>query len=81
MTNRARFCLMTEFKMFAEDPPWGIYGRPREDNILLWDAVICGPFDTPLDGGKFKLTIQFRLVSTGTWQVHDLQLSPRLVGF
>ena len=45
--------------MFAEDPPWGIYGRPREDNILLWDAVICGPFDTPFDGGKFKLTIQF----------------------
>ena len=45
--------------MFAECPPWGIYGRPREDNILLWDAVICGPFDTPFDGGKFKLTIQF----------------------
>ena len=45
--------------MFAEDPPWGIYGRPREDNILLWDAVICGPFDTPFDGGIFKLTIQF----------------------
>ena len=59
MTNRARLCLMTEFKMLAKDPPWGIYGRPREDNILLWDAVICGPFDTPFDGGKFKLTIQF----------------------
>ena len=45
--------------MLEEDPPWGVYGRPREDNILLWDAVICGPFDTPFDGGKFKLTIQF----------------------
>ena len=58
--------------MFAEDPPWGIYGRPREDNILLWDAVICGPFDTPFDGGIFKLTIQFS---------EDHPYKPPVIGF
>ncbi|KAI5420268.1 Ubiquitin-conjugating enzyme E2 2, partial [Lathyrus oleraceus] len=29
------------------------------NNIMLWNAVIFGPDDTPWDGGTFKLTLQF----------------------
>merc|ERR1711974_256074 len=28
-------------------------------NILLWNAVICGPKETPFEDGTFKLTLQF----------------------
>ncbi|KAK6787681.1 hypothetical protein RDI58_016206 [Solanum bulbocastanum] len=31
----------------------------RDNNIMLWNAVIFGPDDTPWDGGTFKLTLQF----------------------
>merc|ERR1712226_190289 len=28
-------------------------------NIMLWNAVIFGPHDTPFEDGTFKLTIEF----------------------
>ena len=37
-TNR----LMADLKTMTDDPPEGISGAPREDNIMLWDAVIFG---------------------------------------
>ena len=30
-----------------------------ENNILLWNAVICGPSETPFEDGTFKLTLEF----------------------
>ncbi|RDD38253.1 Ubiquitin-conjugating enzyme E2 A [Trichoplax sp. H2] len=42
-----------------EDPPAGVSGAPTEDNILIWNAVIFGPHDTPFEDGTFKLTIRF----------------------
>ncbi|KAF0907901.1 hypothetical protein E2562_022294 [Oryza meyeriana var. granulata] len=42
-----------------QDPPAGISGAPHDNNIMLWNAVIFGPDDTPWDGGTFKLTLQF----------------------
>lgn len=41
------------------DPPNGISGTPTENNIMLWNAVIFGPEDTPWEGGTFKLTLTF----------------------
>jgi hypothetical protein len=39
-----------------QDPPAGISGAPQDNNIMLWNAVIFGPDDTPWDGGKeFKV--------------------------
>ena len=40
----------------------GVSGAPTDNNILLWNAVIFGPADTPFEDGTFKLTIEF----TGT---------------
>ncbi len=34
-------------------------GAPGDNNIMLWNAVIFGPHDTPFEDGTFKLTIEF----------------------
>ncbi|XP_052725127.1 SNF1-related protein kinase regulatory subunit gamma-1-like isoform X1 [Vigna angularis] len=59
MSTPARKRLMRDFKRVQQDPPAGISGAPHENNIMLWNAVIFGPDDTPWDGGTFKLTLQF----------------------
>lgn len=42
---------MRDFKRLRNDPPQGVNGSPNPDNIMLWNAVIFGPEDTPWDGG------------------------------
>ena len=57
-----------------EDPPAGVSGAPGENNIMLWNAVIFGPHETPFEvskdnpsllvliqpqDGTFKLTLEF----------------------
>uniref|UniRef100_A0A0D3G3Y6 UBC core domain-containing protein n=1 Tax=Oryza barthii TaxID=65489 RepID=A0A0D3G3Y6_9ORYZ len=59
MSTPARKRLMRDFKRLMQDPPAGISGAPQDNNIMLWNAVIFGPDDTPWDGGTFKLTLQF----------------------
>ncbi|KAG6489303.1 hypothetical protein ZIOFF_050572 [Zingiber officinale] len=58
MSTPARKRLMRDFKRLQQDPPAGISGAPHDNNIMLWNAVIFGPDDTPWDGGTFKLTLQ-----------------------
>ncbi|KAI4343847.1 hypothetical protein L6164_011148 [Bauhinia variegata] len=58
MSTPARKRLMRDFKRLQLDPPAGISGAPQDNNIMLWNAVIFGPDDTPWDGGTFKLTLQ-----------------------
>lgn len=43
--------LMRDFKRLQNDPPQGVNGSPKSDSIMLWNAVIFGPDDTPWDGG------------------------------
>ena len=50
---------MRDFKRLQEDPPTGVAGAPRENDIMLWDAIIFGPHDTPFEDGTFKLEIIF----------------------
>eukprot|EP00161_Ancyromonas_sigmoides_P025922 TRINITY_DN8839_c0_g1_i11.p1 TRINITY_DN8839_c0_g1~~TRINITY_DN8839_c0_g1_i11.p1 ORF type:complete len:116 (+),score=16.57 TRINITY_DN8839_c0_g1_i11:40-348(+) len=59
MSTPCRRRLMRDFKALRTDPPAGISAAPRADNIMLWDAVIFGPEDTPWDGGTFKLSLAF----------------------
>ena len=44
--------LMRDFKRLRTDPTQGVNGSPNPDNIMLWNAVIFGPEDTPWDGGE-----------------------------
>nr|VDD56060.1 unnamed protein product [Brassica oleracea] len=55
----ARKRLMRDFESLRQDPPAGISGAPQDNNIMLWNAVIFGPEDSPWDGGTFKLSLQF----------------------
>ena len=50
---------MRDFKRLQEDPPAGVSGAPGENNIMLWNAVIFGPQETPFEDGTFKLTLEF----------------------
>lgn len=50
---------MRDFKRLQEDPPTGVSGAPTDNNIMIWNAVIFGPHDTPFEDGTFKLTIEF----------------------
>ncbi|KAL3982894.1 Ubiquitin-conjugating enzyme E2 1 [Acanthocheilonema viteae] len=59
MTTPSRRRLMRDFKKLQEDPPAGVSGAPTEDNILMWEAIIFGPQDTPFEDGTFKLTLEF----------------------
>lgn len=42
-----------------QDPPSGVSASPVEDNVMIWNAVIIGPADTPFEDGMFRLAIQF----------------------
>jgi ubiquitin-conjugating enzyme E2 A len=49
--------LMRDFKRLRQDPPQGVNGSPNPDNIMLWNAVIFGPEDTPWDGGEGYMSV------------------------
>jgi len=50
---------MRDFKFLQRDPPMGVQGAPSDNNIMIWDAVIYGPAETPFEDGTFKLQIEF----------------------
>jgi ubiquitin-conjugating enzyme E2 A len=50
---------MRDFKRLQTDPPEGVSGAPCPDNVLVWNAVIFGPEDTPFEDGTFKLLLTF----------------------
>ena len=37
----------------------GVSGAPSDNNIMLWNAVIFGPADTPFEDGTFRLSMEF----------------------
>ncbi|CAD6564698.1 MAG: Ubiquitin-conjugating enzyme E2 2 [Cyphobasidiales sp. Tagirdzhanova-0007] len=51
--------LIRDFKALSRDPPSGVSGAPVPDNILLWNAVIFGPAETPFEDGTFRLILTF----------------------
>ena len=55
MSTSARTRLFRhDFKKITSDPPQGINAAPIENNIMVWQAVIFGPDDTPWEGGTFS---------------------------
>ncbi|XP_026474525.1 ubiquitin-conjugating enzyme E2-17 kDa-like [Ctenocephalides felis] len=59
MSTPARQRLMNDFKRLLDEPPTGVSGAPTDDNMLIWNAVIFGPLDTPFEDGIFKLKLMF----------------------
>ncbi|KAM0683541.1 Ubiquitin-conjugating enzyme E2 2 [Mitosporidium daphniae] len=59
MSTPCRRRLMRDFRCIQQDPPPGVAGSPLSDNIMLWQAVIFGPEDTPFEDGTFRLVLRF----------------------
>lgn len=59
MSTSARRRLIRDFRRLQEDAPSGVNAAPLEDNIMVWEAVIFGPEDTPWENGTFKLKMTF----------------------
>ncbi|KNZ48882.1 ubiquitin-conjugating enzyme E2 2 [Puccinia sorghi] len=59
MSTASRRRLIRDFKRLSSDPPGGISGAPCSDNIMVWNAVIFGPADTPFEDGTFRLILTF----------------------
>lgn len=59
MSTSARRRLLRDFRRLQNDPPGGVTGAPMDTNIMVWQAVIFGPDDTPWEGGTFKLVLEF----------------------
>jgi ubiquitin-conjugating enzyme E2 A len=75
-TNVHNLCLqrlMRDFKRLRQDPPQGVNGSPNPDNIMLWNAVIFGPEDTPWDGGEQLVRHAPGLLAG---KLHDVVLLP-----
>lgn len=71
--------LMRDFKRLQQDPPQGVNGSPNADNIMLWNAVIFGPEETPWDGGESLLQHQnFFLTSVHPYDRGHAVVSPFL---
>lgn len=59
MSTTARRRLMRDFKRMQQDPPGGVSASPVADNVMVWNAVIIGPADTPFEDGTFRLMLKF----------------------
>ncbi|EJD04983.1 ubiquitin-conjugating enzyme [Fomitiporia mediterranea MF3/22] len=54
--------LMTEYKQLtANGSPDGMFtaGPISEEDLFAWEALICGPKDTPFEGGVFAAKLTF----------------------
>lgn len=69
MSTAARRRLMRDFKRLQEDPPEGVSGAPGENNIMVWNAVIFGPHDTPFEDGTFKLMVSWIIFKIGQFLI------------
>lgn len=59
MSTPAKQRLMRDFGRLRDDPPHGIAGAPCVDDVMVWNAVIFGPDDTPFEDGTFRLVMKF----------------------
>ncbi|KAJ3275718.1 Ubiquitin-conjugating enzyme E2 2 [Terramyces sp. JEL0728] len=64
---------MRDFKRLQTDAPEGISGAPCPDNVLIWNAVIFGPADTPFeDGNRWSPTYDVAAILTSIQSLlHD----------
>mmetsp|Transcript_16659 Transcript_16659/g.14570 ORF Transcript_16659/g.14570 Transcript_16659/m.14570 type:complete len:151 (+) Transcript_16659:37-489(+) len=58
MKSNAR--ISKEFKDLSDDPIEGVsINTKEEDDITIWHASIEGPKDSPYEGGKFTVEVDF----------------------
>jgi len=57
MATPAQRRLMNDLKAIQKEQT--LVAAPRDDNIMIWEAVVPGPDDTPWEGGLFNLVLTF----------------------
>ncbi|XP_019258569.1 PREDICTED: ubiquitin-conjugating enzyme E2 2-like isoform X3 [Nicotiana attenuata] len=72
MSTPARKRLMRDFKRLLHDPPEGISGAPYDINIMLWNAVIFGPEDTPWEGVYADGSISLDILQNEWRPIYDV---------
>ncbi|KAH7871223.1 ubiquitin-conjugating enzyme [Lentinula edodes] len=66
--------LMTEYKQLTSGgSPDGMFtaGPISESDFFTWEALICGPKDTPFEGGVFSAKLTFATVRLPTFTVQN----------
>ena len=51
--------LQSEYKQILNEPNYFYSILPNEDNFMIWDFLLIGPYDTMFEGGVFKGKIKF----------------------
>ncbi len=64
--------LAQEIKDLEKSPVPHCSAGPQNNNMMIWDATIIGPPDTPYENGVFKLSIEFS---------HDYPFKPPIIKF
>jgi ubiquitin-conjugating enzyme E2 A len=59
MSTLARRRLITDLKRLEKEDINGIFAVPLDNNILVWEAVIFGPEETPWERATIKLILEF----------------------
>ena len=57
--ENARKKLLSDFENMQNNPSDNFSAVPNETNVMIWNAVIFGPQDSPYEDGVFKLTLTF----------------------
>ena len=59
MTSVAKKRLQNDYKRLMQEKEFYVYAKPKENNILQWEAVIIGPRDTAWEGATLMLQLDF----------------------
>lgn len=63
-------------RRIQEDPPEGIMASPLPENIMVWNAVIFGPEDTPFEDGEGLLNAT--IIHQILWLGRNVQVGAHL---
>ena len=61
MTSVAKKRLQNDYKRLMQEKEFYVYAKPKENNILQWEAVIIGPRDTAWEGATLMLQLDLGL--------------------
>ena len=57
--ENAKKKLLADFENIQINPSDNFSAVPNQTNVMIWNAVIFGPQDSPYEYGVFKLTLKF----------------------